>query len=202
MTYQRRKDARPGEILDAAFEAFIENSFAKTYMSDIAKRAGISRPTLYLYFDSKETIFAALIEDRLAPVIQNQMDLLSSGQVPAKTQLKTTLRLIIHQITKPDVAPLLRLLITEVPFFPELVETYKAQIVDPRQWMLSELITRGVEEGSFGNHALGLDPKTLVAPALMSVVWTSLFGENDAIDTAKLTESYITVILLGLGADS
>ena len=199
MTYQRRKDERPGEILNAAFEAFVERSFAKTSMSDIAKQAGVSRPTLYLYYESKEEIFSALIEDRLASVVQGQPKMSSGAQIPAKEQLELALRMIITHVNKPEVAPLLRLLITEGPFFPELLAAYKEKLVDPGQRLLKGLVHRGVYEGEFGEHALALDPKVLVSPALMSVVWSSLFMQSDPIDTDKLIESYLSVLMPGLG---
>jgi AcrR family transcriptional regulator len=199
MTYNRRKDARPGEILDAALEAFAENSFAKTNMAAIAKRAGVSRPTLYLYFASKEEIFEALIREKVAPLIKHR-SAASYRDVNAKQQLEMLLRSILGQITGPSVSPLLRLLIAEGPQFPAMTKTYKSQLVDPGQQVLRHLIEQGVAEGSLGQHALKLDPKVLVAPGLMSVVWTSLFGEVDPIDMETMIDAYLATLMRGLGA--
>src|SRR5262245_10903240 len=63
--WRRRAEARPQEILEAALAVFAERGFAAARMETIAARAGVSKGTLYLYFDSKEEIFKALLQTML-----------------------------------------------------------------------------------------------------------------------------------------
>jgi Bacterial regulatory proteins, tetR family len=65
--WERRKDARPGELTAAALEPFVGKGFAATRLDDVAKRAGVSKGTLYLYFESKEELFKAVMPRALSP---------------------------------------------------------------------------------------------------------------------------------------
>src|SRR2546428_7615210 len=64
-----RKDARPGEIVAAALDVFGERGFAATKLADVARRAGVTKGTVYLYFDSKEALFKAVVRETIVPVI-------------------------------------------------------------------------------------------------------------------------------------
>lgn len=55
-------DPRRQQILDAAFDTFLRYGYRRTTMDDIAKHVGLSRPTLYLTFPSKEAVFRAVVE--------------------------------------------------------------------------------------------------------------------------------------------
>ena len=68
--WRRRKEARPGEIVDGALEVFAEKGFAAAKLDDIARRAGISKPTLYLYFDTREEIFRAVARAAVASLLE------------------------------------------------------------------------------------------------------------------------------------
>lgn len=59
----RRKFERPGEILEAAFEEFVENGYAGTRLEDVAARAGVTKGTIYFYFESKEDVFASMVRE-------------------------------------------------------------------------------------------------------------------------------------------
>src|SRR3954453_15619132 len=68
--WQRRREARPAEILDAALDCFAERGFTATRMDDIAARAGVTKGTLYLYFPTKEQLFKELVRSQLVPHIE------------------------------------------------------------------------------------------------------------------------------------
>ena len=63
---ERRKEARPGELLDAALDLFVEKGFAATRAEEVAARAGVSKGTLFLYFPSKEELFKAVVRENLS----------------------------------------------------------------------------------------------------------------------------------------
>ena len=67
--WERRKDARPQELLAAALDLFVEKGYAATRLEDVARRAGVSKGTLYLYFENKEELVQAVVRDTIAPAI-------------------------------------------------------------------------------------------------------------------------------------
>ena len=83
--WRRRKDARPGEIVDAALEVFAEKGFAAAKLDDIARRAGISKATLYLYFETKEEIFRAVARAAVASLIE-------ALEIPAEAPVACSMR--------------------------------------------------------------------------------------------------------------
>src|ERR1700756_2199725 len=88
----RRKEERAPEILDAALSCFAEKGFAACRMDDIARRAGISKGTIYLYFESKEAVFKALaqraIGERIA-AIAGQLQVFDGGTPELLRQVLT-----------------------------------------------------------------------------------------------------------------
>ena len=69
--WQRRKDERPSEIIDAALEIFVEHGYAASKLDDIAKKAGVSKGSLYRYFDSKADLFKEMVKQVVIPQIEN-----------------------------------------------------------------------------------------------------------------------------------
>ena len=67
---ERRKDARPGELLTAALELFVEKGFAATRAEEVAQRAGVSKGTLFLYYATKEELFKAVVRDNIGLMIR------------------------------------------------------------------------------------------------------------------------------------
>jgi AcrR family transcriptional regulator len=66
---KRRKEARPGELLAAALDLFVARGYAATRLEDVAQQAGVSKGTLYLYFENKEALFKAVIREGILPVL-------------------------------------------------------------------------------------------------------------------------------------
>ena len=66
---ERRKEARPGELLAAALDLFVEKGFAATRSEEVAQRAGVSKGTLFLYFPTKEDLFKAVVRESMGQAI-------------------------------------------------------------------------------------------------------------------------------------
>ena len=67
--WERRKNARPQELVAAALDLFVERGYAATRLDDVAAQAGVSKGTLYLYFSSKEELFKSVINESLVPFL-------------------------------------------------------------------------------------------------------------------------------------
>ncbi len=200
MSYQRRKDQRPAEIRDSALDVFAELGFAATNMSDIATRARVSRPTLYRYYPNKEAIFEALICEKMGPMIAEIRVGLDQFDGTASALLEHVLRRFFAQASSPEVSRIIRLMITEGPQFPELAAFYKAELVDPGRMALTRILERGVQTKEFRASVTCMDPRVFLAPALLAVVWASLFGTQEPMDMQNLIDSHVALAIRGVAA--
>src|SRR3954462_6809689 len=89
--WERRKDARPQELLAAALDLFVERGFASTRLEDVAKRAGVSKGTLYLYFENKEELFKAVVRENIVPAIGAAEDVIAGFEGPSDELLRCVL---------------------------------------------------------------------------------------------------------------
>jgi len=198
--WRRRKEARPGEILDAALAEFAARGFAAARMEDIAARAGVTKGTLYLYFDGKEELFKTLVRESIGVAIAGRQADADAFEGPATDLLATVLRFIGHFARKSDRAILPKIVLAEAGNFPELVRFYRTEVVDRGMALLSSIIARGIARGEFRvvdpQHAARL----AIAPMLLVVFWRASFAHQDSApyDMEGLIETHIGVLLKGL----
>eukprot|EP01034_Spumella_vulgaris_P032775 gene32775-40456_t len=127
--WERRKDARPQELLEAALELFVERGFAATRLEDVARRAGVSKGTLYLYFENKEELFKAVVRATIGQAIgQAELDLAASD-APSAALLKEMLMRWWGQVGATKLAGITKLMMAESGNFPELVRFYEDEVV-------------------------------------------------------------------------
>jgi AcrR family transcriptional regulator len=197
---RRRKDARPDEILAAAFEEFATRGYAATRLDDVARRAGVAKGTIYLYFAGKEQLFQAVVRRAVVPQLDRleRQALAESGPVEAFLR-GPFIRLQLH-LLQSDLRRLVRVLLTEGPLFPELTAFYYHEVIARGLAMLRALIARGVERGEFRATALGELPQPLLASTVLALLWESLFGHLHPLDTERLLETHISLLLDGLKA--
>jgi AcrR family transcriptional regulator len=193
--YQRRKEERPAEITQAALEAFAEHGYAATRVDEVAKRAGVSKGLLYLYFKTKEELFKAVIRSAVVPRIDALKSAITDTDLSAEEFLRGPFLAFIKKLPDSPVRIVVRLLIAEGPKHPDLTAYYCEQVVAGGMAALRELISQGVRQGEFRESSLDEYPQLLVAPALMSMIWKSLFQKHIPIDTDKLLETHIELIL-------
>jgi AcrR family transcriptional regulator len=195
---QRRKDQRPEEILSAALEEFAEKGYAATRLDDVARRANVAKGTIYLYYAGKVELFQAVIRRVLAPQLDQLEIMALSYQGSIEAFLRGPFLTLQRHLLQSDVRRLLRVLLAEGPLFPELTELYYREVVSRGMAVMRDLIARGVERGEFRETALTELPQPLIAGALVSLMWESLFGRYHPIDTDCLLETHISVLLDGL----
>jgi AcrR family transcriptional regulator len=202
--WARRKDARPGELLAAALELFVERGFAATRLEDIAARAGVSKATLYLYYESKEDLFKAVVRAGILPAIAH-----------AETRVKDSpgdsgalLSAVVHGVWKEVVDTLLsglpKLILAEAGNFPELARFYHDEVIQRALRLLAAILERGVARGEF--RALDVAPtaRALVGPLLLMMLWRHSFErfEEQPLAAERYLESYLALALEGLRARS
>jgi AcrR family transcriptional regulator len=192
--YQRRKEDRPQEITDAALAAFAENGYAGTRVDEVAKRAGVSKGLLYLYFKTKEELFKAVIRSFVVPRIDALVAGVETTDLTAEEILRGPLLELMKSLPGSPVGVVVRLMISEGTKHPDLVTYYKDNVVSRGLGALQTTIERGVQNGEFRRTAVSELPQLLIMPAFFSVVFTLVFGPQ-SLDTDKLIETHIDIII-------
>jgi AcrR family transcriptional regulator len=184
--------------LAAAVEEFADRGYSATRLDDVARRADIAKGTIYLYYASKEELFQAVVRGAVAPQLAQLEAAAVSYSGSAESFLRGPFLLLQSHLLGSDVRKLLRVLLVEGSQFPELTEFYYREVVSRGLALMSALIARGVERGEFRETALSEMPQPLIAGALLGLLWESLFGRALPLDTERLLETHISLILDGL----
>ena len=193
--FQRRKEDRPAEITEAAMNAFAEKGFAATKVEDVAKRAGVSKGLLYLYFKTKEDLFKAVIRSFISPKIDALTLTVEESELSAEAFLRGPFLDLARSIPNSPARILARLLISEGPKHPDLLEWYWENVVSKGLDAIRTVIRRGVESGELRQSALDDFPYILAAPVVFSVLWKILFEQHDNLDTDRFIEEHLEIVL-------
>jgi AcrR family transcriptional regulator len=199
---QRRKEARPQELLDAALALFVEKGFAATRSEEVAARAGVSKGTLYLYFPSKEELFKAVVRRNLSSLIAEGQEI-ADGYAGSTSAL---LRLLMHtwwsRIGLTPAGGISKVIVAEVRNFPDIAQFWIDEVIQPAHRLLAGTIQRGIDRGEFRDVPVHDAVHALVAPTLFLALYKHSIGacpvhglllhEGDVIDTQ------IDLVLQGL----
>ncbi len=173
---QRRKEARPGEIAAAAIEVFIEKGFAATRLDDIAARAGVSKGTVYLYFDGKEALFKAAVEAGIIPALQEGEALLAENGYRADALLREFMRRWWNLIGETPLGGLPKLMLAEVHNFPDIAAWYHERVILRAMRLMGAIIERGIAQGVFRPVPIESAIHVVFAPMLMLLLWRHGFA--------------------------
>jgi AcrR family transcriptional regulator len=193
--FRRRKEDRPGEITAAALAVFSDKGYDAARVDDVAKRAGVSKGLLYLYFRTKEELFKAVIRRYVSPRIQALEAGIRDSQFSAEQFLRGPFLRFAKDIPKSPARVLIRMIVAEGPKYPGLTAYYWEKVVAHGLSAIRQVIARGIDNGEFKNSALDEFPQLLVTPVLFSVVWTGAFGRQHDLDTDRFIESHLEIVL-------
>ena len=197
--YQRRKEDRPQEIAEAAFEAFAEKGYAGTRIDDVAKRAGVSKGLTYLYYKTKEDLFKAVVRNVVVRRVDTLIGDVESSELSSEEFIRGPLLAFMKKVPGSPIAIVIRLLIAEGPRHPDLLDYYYENVVARGMGAIREFIRRGVERGEFRREALNLQPHLFFAPMMLSMIWRLIFTEKP-LDTDQLMETQVDMLLTHLKA--
>ncbi len=171
-TRRRRKDARPSELTAAALELFVEQGFAATRLDHVAARAGVSKGTLYLYFDSKEALFKAVIKEGIVPTLAAAEQRLAEHQGRRPTCCRQApARLVGSRSGGTRLAGVTKLIISESRNFPEVAQYYHERGDHRGRALLRTALQRGIENGEFRPLDVETAIDVIIAPLLMLAIW-------------------------------
>lgn len=201
--WRRRKEARPQEILEAALDCFSAKGFAATRMDDIAERAGVTKGTIYLYFQNKEAVFKALVRESIGVTVNAVLEQVRASEAPASDILRMMVAHIGGIMRTSDLVVLPKIIVAEAGNFPELARFYREEIIDKGLGAISGVIERGIARGEFRAVEPQFAARLLIAPALMVAVWRTTFAQFDAepFDNEGFLDTHLDVLLRGLSPD-
>lgn len=199
LRWQRRKEARPEEIVAAALKLFTDKGFSATRMIDVAEQAGISKGTLYIYFKNKEAILKAVVEQIIEPLIDRDETMAESYDGSATELLKTIVKGWWFMVSESNVSGIPKLIISESGNFPELAEFFVDHIVKRSRRLFARVIQRGIDSGELKPCDANMMARLIVAPLVHAAIWThSLKPYDDELDIDEYIEQHIEVFLHGI----
>jgi len=161
--WQRRPDARPEEILEAAKHVFGETGYAGTKLEDVARRAGVSKGTLYLYFDSKEALFREMVRAKVVAALAHAEETVRTFDGTSRDLLVMLITGMYRRLSDEGLARVARVVQAELPSFPELAQFYFEEVILRSRRMVSQVLERGVARGEFREVAHGFAPRGLAS---------------------------------------
>jgi AcrR family transcriptional regulator len=201
--WTRRKDARPEEITAAALDLFVERGFANTRLDDVARRAGISKGTLYLYFANKEDLFKAVVREALVARLVEFRGQIDQFQGPSAELLRLVFKVWWERIGSTRISGIPKLILSEARNFPEIARFYVDEVVRPGRETLAAVLRRGIERGEFRPVDPELTAHLLAAPMLVLSLWRNSLEpcSDERIDPPALLEAHVRMLQRGLAAD-
>jgi AcrR family transcriptional regulator len=199
---QRRKEARPAELLAAALEVFAEKGFAATRLEEIAARAGVSKGTVYLYFESKEALFKAAIEAAMTPAVEAAEALVSDATTPAAELLRAFVFGWWERIGKTPLGAVPKLLVAESGNFPEVARWFHDALISRAQRALARLIRSGIERGEFRAVDPMIAARIVFSPMFSILVWRRAFADAmpDLPEPERFLAEAVDLLTHGLAA--
>ncbi len=200
--WQRRKEERPHEILAAALDEFVEHGYAATKLEDVARRAGITKGTLYLYFESKDALFKAVVRETMVPILASAEALLVDHAGAADHLLR---RLVLEwwaALSASNLAGLPKLVMSEASNFPDLAKFWFDEVVQRGRQVFAEVLRRGIAEGVFREVDVDHAVRMVLAPVLMAAIWRHSFlaCEREGFSVERYLETSIDIYLRGIVA--
>jgi AcrR family transcriptional regulator len=192
-----RRIERREAILAAALDEFSSQGFAAARLEDVAKRAGVAKGTIYLYFRDKEALFQELIRAMLTPVV-GSVEALRDADVPLHALSDRMVDLFVREIFSTKRGEVIRLMIAEGRRFPKLAEFYYREVLSRIFAAMRTLLERAAARGEV-SPALAQFPQLLAAPGLVAVIWTGLFERYEPLDVRGMLKAYFS-ILFGAGS--
>ncbi|PYO34646.1 MAG: TetR family transcriptional regulator [Gemmatimonadetes bacterium] len=198
--WQRRKAARPAEIVTAALEVFVERGFAAARLEEVARRAGVTKGTLYLYFKSKEALFKAVVRETIVPVIAQGEALAQSFPGTARELVERLVREYWRLVGETDLAGIPKLMMAEAATFPQLTRFYYEEVVARGHRLMAGVIERGIKSGEFRKVDVATAAKLAMSPLMHATVARRAFAScmPEGFDVGKYLDTHIDLYLHGI----
>lgn len=201
--WRRRKEARPAEILSAALKMFSVKGFAATRLDEVAKEAGISKGTLYLYFESKEALFQAVVTEFVLPQIAKAEEQASQYTGSIRDLMYSLLVEWRKNVLETDVSGIPKIILAEASNFPELANFYLENVIKRTRSFVANLIKIGIERDEFIQCDAEYAARAFLTPMIFTAIWQhSLAPFDEDYDTSKYMKLNLDIFIRGISKDS
>ncbi len=197
---RRAPAARPQEIIDAALAQFVETGFAGTRLDDVARRAGLSKAAIYLYFEDKTALFKGVVQQAIASNIGQMEAMLASHRGPVAPLLPRILAFMADRIEHTPMAAVAKLVISESRAFPEIGQFYLREVIGRGLPLMEGLLKRGIEQGEFRRVDPFFTVRSMMSPMLLAILWRTVFEPigADRLDVQALARHHADLMLHAL----
>ncbi len=189
-----RAAERRAAIIEAALDEFIARGFTATRLDDIAKRAGVAKGTIYLHFKDKESMFEELIRTAIVPLVSRLSTIAPPSGGTVRAALEQFARTFEQEVATTRRGDIVRLIVAEGPRFPAIADFYYREVVSRGLAGMRALIELGIARGEIRQTELARFPQIVVAPALIAVIWRSLFERHAPLDTNEMLRVHLDLI--------
>ncbi len=197
---ERRKEARPVELLDAALTLFVEKGYAATKVEEVALKAGVSKGTLFLYFATKEELFKAVIRSNLAEHFPGWNQEFESFQGSTAEMLAYAMQSWWERIGNTRASGITKLVSSEGSNFPEVVEFYEAEVLRPGRNLFKAILQRGIDRGEFRAMDTDTAVYSLVSTVFFLSMWRHSLSPCDSsstLDPQAFMQSHVDALIHG-----
>jgi AcrR family transcriptional regulator len=189
-------EERRSAILAAALEEFTARGYAGARLDDVAKRAGIAKGTIYLYFADKQALFQELVRSMVHPVL-GMLDKMRGVDIPARMLVEGLLGTFLREIYGTRRKDLIRLILNEGPRFPAIAEFYYHEVIERVLGIIRPILARAAERGELPNDSLARFPQLIVAPMLVGIMWHAMFEKFESLDIDAMARAHIDILFAG-----
>ena len=200
--WQGRKAERPGEIINAALECFVAKGFMATRLDEVAQRAGVSKGTLYLYFENKEALFKAVVETLVVPEIDQTEQQIQAFDGSASELISQLVKQWWESVGESQLCGLPKLIISEAGNFPELASFYVEHVIARVRRLIAQLISRGIAAGEFKPCDPAYAARLLLAPMVFAAIYQQslLPYDSEPFEVPTYLDNHLDIFLHGLVA--
>jgi len=202
LRWQRRADARPQELLDAALAEFVERGYAATRLETVARRAGVAKATLYLYYANKLELFKAVVRHAIVPEFDEVAHQRDAHRLDARARLVSMLTTFMERVAGSELSGIPKLVIAEAGNFPEVASFYYEEVISRARELVIDTLREGAARGEFRAVDADYAWRIVVSPLLMSIIWRHSFAAFEAqpLDLHRHLQVHLDLLFDGLGA--
>jgi TetR/AcrR family transcriptional regulator len=199
---ERRKEARPGELLDAALDLFVEKGFAATRAEEVAARAGVSKGTLFLYFPSKEELFKAVVRENISGRFKEWEEEIDKFEGSAADMVRFCMKVWWDRVGATKASGIAKLIISEARNFPDIAAFYHQEVIRPGQDLIARILQRGVDRGEFQVKDMEYATFAITAPMIFLIMMKHSLGacmpQDHPLDPERFIAAEAETLLHGL----
>ncbi len=189
---EARSAVKREAILAAALDQFSQQGFEAARLEDVAKRAGVAKGTIYLYFRDKETLFQELIRGMLTPVV-GSIEAMGQADIPISALADRLADFFVREVYETRRRDVIRLMIAEGPRFPHVAEFYYREVLSRIMAAMRAVLSRAAARGEVP-AALVDFPQIIAAPGLLAIIWSGLFERYEPLDVRALMKTHIELL--------